>query len=493
MENYTENTNTSTTNSYKQQATENDIQNGMQVHNLKHYICEVGNELMAKTNAVHGLFVQLKPRSAIVYCSNKSEAEVTEKIIRRKGVNARRATSDLSDTQVSTILDRLRSGAIPVLVAPEFLRPSLSKSGIQLIINHALPENGDEYLKYLTQLSPDTSVVSISGVKDFGHFHVLKKSLEKMVEFQDITIGDIGNGNVADTVTTCALETVGENTAVEVKDSDTAVAEKFLGKFGVTNAASGLVTVLAKINSVLTEHCAKSTGVPDKIISLEEELREFDSSLPEDEDDSRGNVDFNNDSRGYRGRRSSDSSYRGGGRRDRNFSGRDDNSRGRGNRRDGRRENRRDDRYGSKYSGERSGERSGDRRGGRGHESRGGRRPYGSNEEFPSRGGNGGNYGGNIDHRRGNFREHDNEGFDSRLYIGQGTLSGLTENEFKQLATSIGEIDAGQIIRVKLRDNYGFIDVKSDAATTLVNNLNGIEYNGNILPVRITGRVKTEE
>ena len=83
--------------------------------------------------------------------------------------------------------------------------------------------------------------------------------------------------------------------------------------------------------------------------------------------------------------------------------------------------------------------------------------------------------------------------FDARLYIGQGTQSGLTENEFKQLATSVGEIDAGQIVRLKLRENYGFIDVKSNVAETLVNNLNGIEYNGNVLPVRITGRVKAEE
>ena len=123
MDNYTENSTSNTTNLDKQQDTEKaqeetqksaqkdtqqETQKDTQLHELKHYICEVGNELMAKTNAVCGLVTQFaagegrasgaaRTAGAVVFCSNKSEAEVTEKIIRRKGIDARRSWEKLID------------------------------------------------------------------------------------------------------------------------------------------------------------------------------------------------------------------------------------------------------------------------------------------------------------------------------------------------------------------------------------------------------------
>ena len=510
-----------TTNSDKQQAT-------TQVQELKHYICEVGNELMAKTNAVCGLITQLKPRSTIVYCSNKSEAEVAEKIIRRKGIDARRATSDLSDAQTRTILERLGNGTIPIVVAPEFLRPVLNSKNVQLVINHVLPENSDEYLKYLPQLSPGTSVVSIVGVKDFGQFHTLKKGLEQHADFENITV-DADSGsltNSAEQMGTgakcCALCAAATNTSVEVKSDDTVAAEKFLENYGVTSPTSNLVTALAKINNALAS--TKSHAVPEKttsekIVSLEVELAELGDGISDyssDNDMDTGNAARPEyESRDYRGR------GRQGGNSHYNRTSRGERSRadGRGGRADhGRNFNRwdnadsgasRDDRYrGAGGYNDRRGGRANSRyddsrRGSRGRDNRRDGERYNTNrtegskynyrdaynksnnpnesEESPSR-------------ERNNFREreYDNEAFDSRLYIGQGTQSGLTENEFMHLATSVGEVDAAQIVRLKLRENYGFIDVKSDVAETLVNNLNGIEYNGNVLPVRITGRIKAE-
>ncbi|MDR2338245.1 MAG: DbpA RNA binding domain-containing protein [Deltaproteobacteria bacterium] len=427
------------------------------ITSIQHYACEVSNELMAKIDAIGDLLLQLKPTNTIIYCNNRSETEVVEKIIRRKGVNARRVTYDLSQFQTTRILEKIAAGQLPVLVAVDFLKQNLNNKEIDLVINYALPENSSDYLKSLEQLNPTASVVNIVGAKDFGSFYTLKKSLSQL-EFKELELGLLADASLTKLN---ILHSILRNIQSEIRSSDLEVAQSFLDEYGLNSVQPEFVEVMARVCLALTEY-----AFPDKVVSLEEELAGEDPSLKQLANDKGSwNSSSNNEEDNFRGARRFDRRSR----FDENRGG----NRGRGWRRD-------DDR---KFPKERRA---------REDDSRNSDRRYGSGRRrFENDNYGKGQFKGRSPNRRGEFTEGEGSTiYDLRLYIGQGTNSGLTENEFKQLATSIGDIEASKIVRLKLHEHYGFIDVKEDAADTLVNNLNGIEYNGAILPVQHAGRVK---
>ena len=59
----------------------------------------------------------------------------------------------------------------------------------------------------------------------------------------------------------------------------------------------------------------------------------------------------------------------------------------------------------------------------------------------------------------------------------------MTDELFRKLATTMGEINDDQISRLSIRESYGFVDLLEPQASKLINNLNGIEYNGTELPI----------
>jgi RNA recognition motif-containing protein len=70
-----------------------------------------------------------------------------------------------------------------------------------------------------------------------------------------------------------------------------------------------------------------------------------------------------------------------------------------------------------------------------------------------------------------------------RLYLGQGTSHNLNEDSFKKLAQEKADVDAKDLKKLTIREHYGFVDALEPVAKKLIENLNGIEINGSILPV----------
>ena len=75
-----------------------------------------------------------------------------------------------------------------------------------------------------------------------------------------------------------------------------------------------------------------------------------------------------------------------------------------------------------------------------------------------------------------------------RLYIGQGTTHGMTRELFTQLATEFAEVSEAALKNLELKDTCGFVELSQEHAETLINNLNGIEYNGAPLPIEIAAK-----
>jgi len=59
----------------------------------------------------------------------------------------------------------------------------------------------------------------------------------------------------------------------------------------------------------------------------------------------------------------------------------------------------------------------------------------------------------------------------------------MSADEFRKLALDFAQVKSEDLLGVSFREHYGFVDVKEGSAKLLIENLNGIEYNGHPLVV----------
>jgi len=76
----------------------------------------------------------------------------------------------------------------------------------------------------------------------------------------------------------------------------------------------------------------------------------------------------------------------------------------------------------------------------------------------------------------------------TRLYIGRGSRDGLSEQQFRELATTEGGLTAEQVKRVFLRSRYAFADVPEELADGVITKLNAHELPkvGSLLVMKAT-------
>ena len=69
----------------------------------------------------------------------------------------------------------------------------------------------------------------------------------------------------------------------------------------------------------------------------------------------------------------------------------------------------------------------------------------------------------------------------------------MTPQIFTELAQEFADIKPEGIKHLVVREHYGFVDLDPPLAERLIENLNGIEYNGAYLPVEVAAVVRSEE
>ena len=77
---------------------------------IEHVYCDVGGGITEKATALCDLIETERPQSVIIFCNTKSDTELVEVYLRRRGFDARRLNSDLSQSQREKIMGALRSG-----------------------------------------------------------------------------------------------------------------------------------------------------------------------------------------------------------------------------------------------------------------------------------------------------------------------------------------------------------------------------------------------
>ncbi len=463
----------------------------------EHFFCEVGGDLLAKPAVLCDIIETQRPRSCIIFCNTKSDTQLVEVLLRRRGFDARRINSDLTQAQRTRIMNRIRKQELQFLVATDIAARGIDISEIELVVNFSIHEQPEIYVHRTGRTGRAGALgraISLVGPKDFGYFHYLTKVLD--ITFQKLPAPT--DQEVCDARLAHLYEIVRE-AQIEPKERDVILGRKLLEELGeVVNPPEELEMMVSKLSRFVIEH-----NMQIEAMALDEEDRDEDRTdamslqrEPRQNREERGGPRGRREEGGYRegghreeGRR--EEGRRAEGPRDRGREGqrrddrrgdnrqrgdhRRDDRRREGGREDGNRERPPGGNYQQRGEGRQNEGRQGDGRqrddrfgGGRGRNERGPRHPRGRDD-------------------RGNERE---EGKDFRLYIGQGHMQGMTAELFSDLADEFAGIKRDDLKHLSIREHYGFVDLDEQKAKHLIANLNGIEYNGMVLPVEFATEIR---
>jgi ATP-dependent RNA helicase DeaD len=147
---------------------------------IDHLYCKVDAGVTSKANALCKLFTKEGARSAIVFCNTKSDTELLEVFLRRRGFNARRINSDLSQKERDTLIANLKSGELQFLIATDVAARGIDIKQLELVVNYTLHDQPEVYVHRTGRTGragASGKAVSLIGPPDLLPFHALKKQL----------------------------------------------------------------------------------------------------------------------------------------------------------------------------------------------------------------------------------------------------------------------------------------------------------------------------
>jgi ATP-dependent RNA helicase RhlB len=104
----------------------------------------VGNE--EKFRLFLGLLAKEKPRNCLVFTNMKQTAEVLTQRLRMNGLKSEFITGDLPQKKRLEVIEGIKSGKIPLLVATNVAARGLHVDDLDLVINYDLPEDCEDYV-----------------------------------------------------------------------------------------------------------------------------------------------------------------------------------------------------------------------------------------------------------------------------------------------------------------------------------------------------------
>jgi ATP-dependent RNA helicase DeaD len=447
---------------------------------IEHLYCEVGGELMSKPLALCDLIETQRPSSAIIFCNTRSDTSLVESLLRRRGFDARRINSDLTQSQRNRVMKKIRDKELRFLVATDIAARGLDLDNIDLVINYAIHDQPETYIHRTgrTGRAGKTGrAISLIGPKDFGAFHFLQKVVE--AKFQKIsppTDEEVAVARLAH------LQEILRREHLDLRERDLLVARTLLNELGgITETSDEVAQFVAKLCCHAVEHYTTQEAK-----ALDEELDAPPPAPPtrqerEERRDHRRSDQDRGDRRQGRRREGEERGHRD----ERRRSESPDTPQERLSEERGQDRNQNDRRESSSQSEPSRAEDDPRGRSRRPELERDSRR-----QDNPQRGGpqqRGGQQ------RRGRERgQSQAEDHELRVYIGQGQREGMTPQTFTDLALEFAEIPAEKLKRLSIRDRYGFVDLDTADAEKLIANLNGIQYNGALLPIERAAAFREE-
>ena len=236
---------------------------------IDHLYFEVGSDLMSKPSALSDIIETRRPTSAIIFCNTKSDTQLVEALLRRRGFDARRLNSDLSQGQRQRVMRKIKDKELQFLIATDIAARGIDIDEIELVVNYAIHEQPETYVHRTGRTGragKKGTAISLIGARDFGSFHFIKKVLND-IEFKKEeapTENEVADARLAH------LYEILRTSEIETSARDELVAEKLLKESGFTGEINDDLKVnVAKLCKFAVEH-----HVMLEAKSLEEELEQ---------------------------------------------------------------------------------------------------------------------------------------------------------------------------------------------------------------------------
>ena len=139
-------------------------------------------------------------RSAIIFCSTKSNTKQLCKELKKTGLNIEEIHSDLDQKDREKILTLFKNKELNILVATDILSRGIDVEDIDLIINYNVPNDGEDYIHRIgrtARAEADGVAITIISQGEQNRFFEIEKLIGKTVHKAQLPVqfGDIPEYN----------------------------------------------------------------------------------------------------------------------------------------------------------------------------------------------------------------------------------------------------------------------------------------------------------
>lgn len=113
---------------------------------IDHLYCSVEGDGISKVTALCRLLTMYSGQSAIVFCNTKSDTELVEVCLRRRGFEVAKTNSDLKQSERDRVMAKLRSGELKCLIATDVAARGIDIKDLDMVINYSLPKEAEVYV-----------------------------------------------------------------------------------------------------------------------------------------------------------------------------------------------------------------------------------------------------------------------------------------------------------------------------------------------------------
>ncbi len=156
---------------------------------IDHIFCRVDGALTAKAQALAAFLINRDPKSAIVFCNTKSDTELLEILLRKRGIESKRINSDLSQKERERTMAAFRSGELRLLIATDVAARGIDVSDVELVVNYSLHDTPETYVHRTGRTGragKSGTALTLVAPQDFPLFFHLSKRLP--VTLTEVTV-----------------------------------------------------------------------------------------------------------------------------------------------------------------------------------------------------------------------------------------------------------------------------------------------------------------
>jgi superfamily II DNA/RNA helicase len=147
---------------------------------IEHLFCRIDAGLTSKATALAAFIQEYQPKAAIIFCNLKSDTELVQILLRKRGIECERLNSDLSQKERERTMIKFRSGEVKVLVATDVAARGIDVKDLDLVVNYAMHDTPETYVHRTGRTGRagrSGRALSLVAPQDFPLFYSLQKKL----------------------------------------------------------------------------------------------------------------------------------------------------------------------------------------------------------------------------------------------------------------------------------------------------------------------------